>query len=1263
MACFTRQDVVSYALKSTKITTMKATTLIIFMIISFFSFSQAPTSNFSATPLEVCIGDAINFSDLSVAGGSPIDLWSWDFGDGNSSNLVNPSHTYSLTGTYTVTLVVTAQNGQADAEVKVNYVIVHDLPNAGFTISGNGCTVPFDVVFSNTSSTGASITYDWDFGNTQTSTSQNPAPITYSSAGTFNVTLIVTNTTTGCTNSYSENIVVSDYSSEFTAPLTGCVNSAITFTDASTVGSNQWNWDFGDGQTSTQQNPNNTYGAPGTYTVTLTSQNTGSGCSDVITHDITINPLPTPSFTADITTGCAPLTVSYTNTSVGGVTYDWDFGNGNTFSGANPLPQVYSNEGVFTVSLTMTDANGCSATFTDFNLIDVSAPVVQFSMDQYNGCDPLTVLFTDGSTSPNPIADPLSTWLWDFGDGSPISSGQFPPPHIYNEGVYSVTLTIFTVGGCTASLTLTDTIQVGSIDVVNFSVNPIIECAKTPIDFIDSTTFNGTPGPGEVNYNWDFGDGGTSTQQSPSYSYPSDTGYFDVTLVVEWRGCYDTLVIPQAVYIKAPISIFSPDMNLYCNPGSFPVNVGVTDNSIIGELPDDAEMTWDWGDGTFTYFDDPDFDDVDQGSTTHDYTTYGSYTIEQVIINNTTGCSDSTTTLVHISQTIAAFTVSNDSTCVGSAIDLTSTSTSSHPFGTYAYTMGNGGVAGGSPTSYTYNSFGQFDILLTATNNVGCSDTVSFINMNALALPQAGITPSDVTGCAPITVDYANSSVVVGNGVPFSSFLWTFPDLSTQVTTNIGTNTNYGFTTEGSFTTSMVVTDEFGCVSPSTSVNMTITKPVASFILDSVVCDLEVFTTNNTSSGATSYLWNMDGGQVGTNTDYSSFFDEVTSSSYNSVIHNLQLIATDVNGCVDSTNQDIVVSMPRAEIDFVLTGANVNAQGDFTCPPVFADFTDATDSYGNITGWSWSFGDGKFSTLQDPSNTYVFAGTYTANLTITDEFGCTNDTTLVDYLTIFGPSGDPDWLDLGDVCGKTYQFEAQNLVSVTEIIWDLGDGQTINDINPFDHTYDDYNVYNPTATLIDSLGCEVVFELDPIVLISNGLNALFDLAPQEGPIGTVFTIDDQSSFTSSPIVTWVWDLNGDTTINNGGSIIQPFGLPGTYPITLTITDANGCTNTYSSFAIVNGDFSLPNVITVNNDGTNDLFILPADIFESFDIFILNRWGNAVHEEYSATGVLLWDGMAQSGNPVSDGVYFYKLIGTLVNGEIAEKDGFVTVIRD
>ena len=76
-----------------------------------------------------------------------------------------------------------------------------------------------------------------------------------------------------------------------------------------------------------------------------------------------------------------------------------------------------------------------------------------------------------------------------------------------------------------------------------------------------------------------------------------------------------------------------------------------------------------------------------------------------------------------------------------------------------------------------------------------------------------------------------------------------------------------------------------------------------------------------------------------------------------------------------------------------------------------------------------------------------------------------------------------------------------------------------------------------------------------------------------------------------------------------------------------------------------------------------MFTLPAAIFEQFDIFILNRWGNPVHEEVNTTGTLLWDGMAQSGNPVSEGVYFYKLVGTLVNGELAEKDGFIYVVKD
>jgi gliding motility-associated-like protein len=1159
-------------------------------------------------------------------------------------------------------LVVTSQSGQADAEVKVDYLTVYDLPNASFTTSGNGCTIPFDVTFTNTSDTGPGITYSWDFGNSQTSTQQNPTPITYSIIGSYTVSLVVTNAVTGCTNTVSQTIDVSDFSASFTMPTTGCVGSPIPFTDGSTVGANQWAWNFGDGNTSTSQNPSHAYVAAGTYTVTLTAQNTGSGCSDVITQSITINPLPMPSFTADITSGCAPLGVTFTNTSPGGGTYDWDFGNGSIFTGQNPPTEQYTSNGLYTVSLTMTDANGCASTFTTSNLIDVSAPVIQFSMDQYNGCEPLTVQFTDGSSSPNPIADPLATWLWDFGDGSPVSSGEVPPPHDYNEGIYSVTLTVITQSGCQASLTLTDTIQVGSIANVNFSVNPIIECAKTDIDFIDLTTFNGTPGAGEVSYSWNFGDGGLSSQQSPSHQYV-DTGFFDVELIVEWRGCVDTFEMNNAIYIKAPVSIFNSQQVLYCNPASFPVNVGVVDNSLIGAIPDDAEMIWDWGDGTFTYFDDPDFDDADLGSTTHDYNNYGSYTIEQVIINHTTGCSDSTTVVIHISETTASFLVSNDSTCVGTPIDLTSISTSSHPFGTYTYDMGNGGSASGSPTVFTYNNFGQFDITHIAINSVGCADTAIIVDMNALALPQANITTTAVVGCAPILITNTNNSVVVGNGVGLDSFFWTHPDQSNETTNNVSTTTDYLYTTEGVFTTSMVVTDVFGCVSPVTSVNMTITKPSAAFVLDPVVCDLEAFTATNTSSGATSYEWFLDGSSISSLTDYSDSFDESTNSMTNSVVHNVQLIAEDANGCLDTLDQDIVVSMPRAEFDYTLTGANVNAQGEFTCPPVFASFTDISDSYGTITSHDWNFGDGKFSTLQDPNNTYVFSGTYSVSFSIIDEYGCTHDTILVDYLSISGPSGDPDWVDPGGICGQTFIFEATNLSNVSEIIWDMNNGQTISDTNLFTYTYPAYDTYYPTATLTDSLGCEVIYPLNPIAVLSSGLDAFFDPNPLEGPMGTTFIIDDLSAFTTSPIITWEWQFYDDTIVNfNNASIFQPYGLPGVYPISLVVTDSDGCFDTYSASVEVTDDFHLPNVITANGDGVNDLFTLPIALFKSFDIVIMNRWGNVIHQRNGATGTLLWDGMTENGNQVGDGTYFYKLTGTVITGETAAKDGFVQVFH-
>src|SRR5688572_12367039 len=117
---------------------MKNVILLIFISLSsFLVLSQAPTAQFTATNLSACAGFPINFVNQSTPGGSPISGYSWDFGDGNSATTTDASHSYAVAGVYTVTLVASAANGQADAEVKSMYITIYANPIAAFTTSGN----------------------------------------------------------------------------------------------------------------------------------------------------------------------------------------------------------------------------------------------------------------------------------------------------------------------------------------------------------------------------------------------------------------------------------------------------------------------------------------------------------------------------------------------------------------------------------------------------------------------------------------------------------------------------------------------------------------------------------------------------------------------------------------------------------------------------------------------------------------------------------------------------------------------------------------------------------------------------------------------------------------------------------------------------------------------------------------------------------------------------------------------------------------------
>jgi PKD repeat protein len=239
----------------------------------------APVADFSGTPQS---GDApldVSFTDLST---NIPTSWSWDFGDGVTSNEQNPAHTYSAPGGYTVTLTVSNTLG-GDTEVKPDYITVTKPPPAAeFTGSPTTGAAPLTVSFSDLSS-GDPTAWAWDFGDGATSNEQNSVH-TYTAPGSYTVTLTASNTLGGDIEVKQDYITVTEPPSvaEFTgSPTTGAAPLTVSFSDLSSSTPTTWAWDFGDGATSNEQNPVHTYSAPGSYTVALTVSNTLGGDTEV----------------------------------------------------------------------------------------------------------------------------------------------------------------------------------------------------------------------------------------------------------------------------------------------------------------------------------------------------------------------------------------------------------------------------------------------------------------------------------------------------------------------------------------------------------------------------------------------------------------------------------------------------------------------------------------------------------------------------------------------------------------------------------------------------------------------------------------------------------------------------------------------------------------------------------------------------------------------------------------------------------------------
>ncbi|HEY9660575.1 MAG TPA: PKD domain-containing protein, partial [Allocoleopsis sp.] len=280
--------------------------------------------------------------------------WQWDFGDGGTSNLQNPSHTYNSYGSFTVKLIVTNSTGCKDSIIKPAYVVIRRAIISVPELPARGC-IPY--TFSPVPVINAVdnvLTYDWDFGDGGTSNLQTPTHV-YNVQGSYDVRLIIT-TSTGCSDTLfvPQGVRVGTHPFvDFTAaPIPVCGNQPVQFTDLSAP-ADEWQWDFGDGNSATSKNPSHRYTDTGYFNVKLVAIN--FGCKDSITKTAYIYVLP-PVARFNYSADCSNhLLFSFRDSSIAPLSWNWDFGDGGTANTPNP---VHSFPALGTYSVRLIVSNG-----------------------------------------------------------------------------------------------------------------------------------------------------------------------------------------------------------------------------------------------------------------------------------------------------------------------------------------------------------------------------------------------------------------------------------------------------------------------------------------------------------------------------------------------------------------------------------------------------------------------------------------------------------------------------------------------------------------------------------------------------------------------------------------------------------------------------------------------------------------------------------------------------------------------------------------
>lgn len=1068
------------------------------------TIAEKPEASFTATKTNLCkLPDTVQFF-ASVSKGKAPYTYEWNFGDGPATfSGASPLHIYSAAGSYTVRLVVIDANGCRDTISRVAYIKAVPM-NADFKLPTSVCPSNTLVLFENTSI---------------------PSPV-----------------------------------------------------------ATRWLWSDGGGSSGPFGQRH--FWKGGTYTITMIDS-FGPGCKDTAVKNYTVYPKPKPNFSYSPIHPCpAPATITFTNKSAPADTFTWLFGDGTTSKTYSPT-HTYTKDSVYIVYLIQKNAFGCSDTFRVRDTTkefpagypnpfydSSNSPIIirvydmdmTFNKVQLNNCIPSKVDFSislgksqvlpatpdtaklpaclwknpftfpfwfcyDTEKFPDPYPDPypdssyarvsmnkypypISTYEWDFGDGSPKVYTASPSHTFTTEGKFIVRCTITTANGC--SFSDTTHVEAGFKPVANFAILKDSFCKSEKGEFENLST-------GAIDYEWNFGDGGKSTDTSKLvYHSYERTGELIVLLIAKRFGCRDSM--EKNIFVNPPDAKFEP--TYVCDT---PLKINFKNKSYRAN-----RYSWDFGDGFSSTLTNPG----------HLFADTGWFNVRLIAYNDTFNCADTFIQPMYVFNKKPILQALPS--CTNDTIKITvlnSEVIAEYKAWTSSISLDTPKMQFYIIRSDTLRSY----LGLTYMDIRGCFASVSYDDVLVVARPKIKFSTTPVISCFPSTISFVDSSKNT-RGIKNVSRKWIWGDATSTTSTGISASKSY--TAPGSYLVTLIVTDTLGCKDSST-IEIESRKPTANFKaeLDTFSCIGRPIKFYQDAKGMLlKYNWDFGDGTTSTAADPVHAYSAVGTYS-------VKLVVEDASGCMDSITKIAFVKITQPIAAFSLKDSVT------LCPPLFATMINSST---NAIRYSWDFDNGSTSTSTNPTSPYLDSGIYNIRLVAFDKNGCTD--TAFRRARVMGYDGAFKY-DLLEGCSPlTVNFEA-DVVNVEVMVWDFADGTTISAVGntKVSHTYTKPGTYLPRLILGDGKGCSTASKgLDTIRV--DAVEA--KVAHSPACVGELITLFDSSYsyFSNYASSEWLFE-DGTTSILRNPTRL--YNLAGSYPIRLISSSERGCVDTVETILKVN----------------------------------------------------------------------------------------------